>query len=111
MNKKGWIPLHYAMKIGGSGNIIPPFLTLALDQGEWPASCSSRFTPREIAPGTNWIGGHRGRSWQYGEEKNLAPAGKWTLAIQLIVCCYTDWAILALSIYDGNEDYYMEIWL
>jgi hypothetical protein len=33
------------------------FLTLALDGGEWSASHSSRFTPRERAPGTHWIGG------------------------------------------------------
>jgi hypothetical protein len=28
----------------------------ALDGGEWTASRSGRFTPREIAPGTHWIG-------------------------------------------------------
>jgi hypothetical protein len=31
-------------------------LTLALDGGEWSASRSGRFTPREWAPGTHWIG-------------------------------------------------------
>jgi hypothetical protein len=31
-------------------------LTPALDGGEWSASRPSRFTPRERAPGTNWIG-------------------------------------------------------
>jgi hypothetical protein len=30
---------------------------LALGGGEWSASRSGRFTPREIAPGTHWIGG------------------------------------------------------
>jgi hypothetical protein len=25
--------------------------------GEWSASCPSRFTPRERAPGVHWIGG------------------------------------------------------
>jgi len=29
----------------------------ALDGGEWSASCPGRFTPRERAPGTHWIGG------------------------------------------------------
>jgi hypothetical protein len=31
--------------------------TSALDGGEWSASRSSRFTPREKAAGTHWIGG------------------------------------------------------
>jgi hypothetical protein len=32
-------------------------LTSALDGGEWLASLPGRFTPRERAPGTHWIGG------------------------------------------------------
>jgi hypothetical protein len=32
-------------------------MTLALDGGEWSASRPGRFTPRERAPGTHWIGG------------------------------------------------------
>jgi hypothetical protein len=32
-------------------------LTSALDGGEWSASRPGRFTPRERAPGTRWIGG------------------------------------------------------
>jgi hypothetical protein len=31
-------------------------LTSALDGGEWSASHASRFTPRERAPRTHWIG-------------------------------------------------------
>jgi hypothetical protein len=31
-------------------------LTSALDGGEWSASRPGRFTPREGAPGTRWIG-------------------------------------------------------
>jgi hypothetical protein len=31
--------------------------TSALDGGEWSASLSGRFTPRETDPGTHWIGG------------------------------------------------------
>jgi hypothetical protein len=34
-------------------------LTSALDGGEWSASRPGRFTPRERAPGTHWIGKHR----------------------------------------------------
>jgi hypothetical protein len=52
-------------------------LTLALDGGEWSASCPSCFTPRERAPGIHCIGG-----WvcpravlvkSGGEEKNSQP--------------------------------------
>jgi hypothetical protein len=32
-------------------------LTSALDESEWKPSRSSRFTPREVAHGTNCIGG------------------------------------------------------
>jgi hypothetical protein len=37
------------------------FLTSALDGGEWSASPTGCFTPRETAPGTHWIGGWVGR--------------------------------------------------
>jgi hypothetical protein len=33
------------------------FLSSALDGGEWSASRPGRFTPRERALGTHWIGG------------------------------------------------------
>jgi hypothetical protein len=29
----------------------------ALDGSDWSASCCGRFTPKERAPGTHWIGG------------------------------------------------------
>jgi hypothetical protein len=32
----------------------------ALEGGEWSASRPGRFTPRERAPGTHWIGGRVG---------------------------------------------------
>jgi hypothetical protein len=38
----------------GSGDITPPFLTLAQDGSEWSALCSSHFTSRETAPSTKW---------------------------------------------------------
>jgi hypothetical protein len=40
----------------GSGSIDPPIFTSALDGGEWSASRSGRFTPRERAPDTHWLG-------------------------------------------------------
>jgi hypothetical protein len=36
------------------------FLPSALDGGEWSASGTGCFTPRERAPGTHWIGGSVG---------------------------------------------------
>jgi len=35
-------------------------LTSALDWGEWSASRTGHFTPRERAPATHWIGGWMG---------------------------------------------------
>jgi hypothetical protein len=40
-----------------SGGIAPPYSASALDGGEWSGSCACRFTPRDGAPGTHWIGG------------------------------------------------------
>jgi hypothetical protein len=43
-----------------NGGITPPFLTSALIRSEWLASRPGRFTPREIASNTYWIGGRVG---------------------------------------------------
>jgi hypothetical protein len=60
------------MKIWGSGDIAPPFLTLALDGGEWLAS-----RPWETAPGTHFIGGLVGpRAGLDIMEKDLLPLPK-----------------------------------
>jgi hypothetical protein len=37
--------------------LIFAFLKLALDGGEWSASCPGWFTPMERASSTHWIGG------------------------------------------------------
>jgi hypothetical protein len=49
---------HHTIKAyWGSGGIAQhTFLTSTLDGGEWSASRLGRFTPREKAPGTHWIG-------------------------------------------------------
>jgi hypothetical protein len=55
---------------------LQAFLTSALDGGECSASCPGRFTPRERATGTHWIGGCVGpqsRSGHNGEEKISQP--------------------------------------
>jgi hypothetical protein len=49
---------HHAMKAYWGVEVqLHAFLTLALNGGEWSASRPGRFTPRERAPGTHWIGG------------------------------------------------------
>jgi hypothetical protein len=45
-------------------------LTSALDGGEWLASSPGRFTLRERAPGTHWIGGWVGPSCYIGPNRN-----------------------------------------
>jgi hypothetical protein len=45
------------MKARDSGGIAPPFLTSALDGGEWSASRPGSFTTGERSPDTHWIGG------------------------------------------------------
>jgi hypothetical protein len=42
--------------IWDSGGVAPPFFTLALDGGELSASRLCRYTLRQRAPGTHWIG-------------------------------------------------------
>jgi hypothetical protein len=37
--------------------IVPPFLTSALDGGEWLVLRHGRFVTREIAHATHWLGG------------------------------------------------------
>jgi hypothetical protein len=51
---KGKVPRHD--DIWGSGGITPPFLTSALEGGEWSASRPCQFTLGERAPGTHWEG-------------------------------------------------------
>jgi hypothetical protein len=52
-----WLIKHHAMKTyWRSGGIAPRILELGT-RGEWSTSRPGRFTPRDRAPGTNWIGG------------------------------------------------------
>jgi hypothetical protein len=57
------------------------FLTSALDGGECSTSCLGRFTPRERALGTHWIGGWVGPRAgldAVAEKKKPAPASNQT---------------------------------
>jgi hypothetical protein len=46
-------------------------LTSALDGGEWSASRPCRFTPRERAPPTHWIGGWVGPRAEKQEQNKI----------------------------------------
>jgi hypothetical protein len=48
---------HPTKMYGGAEVQLHAFLISALDEVEWSASRPGRFTPRERATGTHWIGG------------------------------------------------------
>jgi hypothetical protein len=78
-------------------------LTSALDGGEWSASRPGRFTPRERALGTHWIGGWVGPRAVLGavvffREKFPAPAGNRTPIVQPVAQRYTDPYIIKIRI-------------
>jgi hypothetical protein len=83
-----------------SGGIAPPFMILALDEGEWSPSRPGNFTTRDRGPSTHWIGGWVGLEASLDavecRKKSLAPARSLTLDTQPIAHCCTDWAILAV---------------
>lgn len=85
-----------------SGGISPPFLTCVLDGCELSASRPGRVVPREIAPGTNCMGGGcapESVSALWSRETFLTTGRNRTRAVHLIVCCYTDWAIPTPRLY------------
>jgi hypothetical protein len=96
-----WAPRHEGVL--GNGGIAPLTLTSALDGGEWSASRPGRFTPKERASGTHWIGGWVGpRAVLDGVVKRKIPSTRResnprTPIVQPVAQCYTDWAITALS--------------
>jgi hypothetical protein len=72
------------------------FLTSALDGGEWSTSRHGRFTPRERALGTHWIGGWVGpRAVLDAVVKRKIPSPRReskprTPIVQPVAQCYTD---------------------
>jgi hypothetical protein len=78
-------------------------LTSALDGGVWSASRPGRFTPREIAPDTHWIGswvGPRAVLVVVVKRKISSPrreSNPRTPIVQPVAQRYTDWAITALE--------------
>jgi hypothetical protein len=80
------------------------FLTSALDGGEWSASRPGRFTSRERAPGTHWIGGWVGlRAVLDAVMNRKIPSSRRESnprnpIVQPVAQLYTDWAITALQV-------------
>jgi hypothetical protein len=87
-------------------------LTLTLDEGQWSASRSARFTPRERAPGTHWIGiwvGPRAVLDVVVKRKIPSPrreSNPRTPIVQPLPQRYTNWAITAL----GYFTYRIRFW-
>jgi hypothetical protein len=96
-----WAPRHEGI-LGEWMYSSTHSLTSALDGGEWSASHPGRFTPRERAPRTHWIGGWVGLRTVLGavvKRKIPSPRREWnhrTPIVQPVAQRYTNWAITAL---------------
>jgi hypothetical protein len=99
-----WAPRHEGV-LGEWRYSSTHSLTSALDGGEWSASRSGRFTPRERAPDTHWIGvwvGPRAVRDAVVKRKIPSPRRKSnprTPIVQPVAQRYTDWAVTALRRY------------
>jgi hypothetical protein len=93
-----WAPRHEGV-LGELRYRSTHSLTSVLDGGEWSASRSSRFTSKERAPGTHWIGGWVGpRAVLDAVVKRKIPSPRRvsnsrTPTVQPVTQRYTDWAI------------------
>jgi hypothetical protein len=76
----------------GSGGIVPPFLTSALDKGEWSAPCLRPLYPWEKTRGIYLIGGWVAEPvWTlWRREESLIPAGNRNPAVHPVARHYTD---------------------
>jgi hypothetical protein len=97
-----WAPHHWDVLAEWRYSSIHS-LTSALDGGgEWSASRTGRFTPREWAPGSQWIGGWVGpRAVLDAVVKRKIPSPHReseprTLIVHPVAQRYTDWAITDL---------------
>jgi hypothetical protein len=91
-------------------------LTLAPDGGERSASRYCRFTPKERAPGTYWIGDWMGpRAILDAVVKRKIPSPcreskPRILIVQPVAQCYTNWAIMALINIIKQSYIYIYVW-
>jgi hypothetical protein len=85
---------------GGVDVLIHIFLTWALVVVEWSASHPGRFIPREVVPGTHWIGGWMcpRSGLDYVEKRKFLTLPGLKLdpsVVQSVAGRYTDYAIPA----------------
>jgi len=85
----------------GSGNIAPLVFDLGT-RGEWSASRPGRFTRRERAPATQWIGGWVGPRVG-SKEKMPSPTGNRKPVVQHAVLNYTNRAIRVSTHYTQSN--------
>jgi hypothetical protein len=96
-----WAPRHGGVLVEWRYSATHSF-TSALDGGEWSDLRSGRFTPRERALGTHWIGGWVGLRAILDavvKRKILSPhrqSNPRTPIVQPVAQRCTDWAIAAL---------------
>jgi hypothetical protein len=92
----------------GSGGITQPFLTSALDGGEWSLLRPGHLTPPgKIVrnPFDRRLVGPQNRSGRHGGEKDLAPAGNRTPAMQLYRLSYLDSKYIVPHIYPKERQH------
>jgi hypothetical protein len=97
---------HHAMKTYWGVEVkLHDSLTSTLEGGEWSVSRPSRFTPRERAPGTHWIGGWVGPGAVLDavvKRKIPSPrreSNPKTPIVQPIIQRCTDWAATFLRLF------------
>jgi hypothetical protein len=93
-----WVPFHEGI-LGEQRYSSMHSLTSALGGGEWSASRPGRFTSRERAPGTRWIGGWVDpRAVLDAVVKRKIPSPRRELnprtpIVQAVAQSYTEWAV------------------
>jgi hypothetical protein len=93
------------MKTWGSGGIVPPFLTAALDESEWSASHPGCFTTHGKGPPVpngkgNWVGLRASLdAVEKGKILSMLEIKPWTASTQPIVMPSYGLGILTV----GNE--------
>jgi hypothetical protein len=98
------------MKTWGSWDIATPFLTLALNWGEWTA-CPDSFPPgnKPTPPANIKHGFPPNRSGHCKEQKIYDPAGNRIPAVQPLESPYADWAVVTSPIAEMRRYYTLKL--
>jgi hypothetical protein len=99
--------------VWGSRGIAQPFLTSALDWGQWSASHLFRFNTGKTAPGTHltrgWVGPRADLDAVLKRNTYLLHLPGITPAVQPVARCYTNWAIPAHTWLQTKEEKFLLI--